>query len=266
MSFSTIAQSAKTGVNNAQGFLDGSNSAVLRPKSAEGIGGFVFDIPDNESVQLQSDITDHYTESNSFLNDHIVRKPIILTLSGFVGELVYRSPAGVEGAVQELNNRLETVEAYAGDLTPGGVQIAGRVLGQAQSAISAINQTLDKTENVIGLFDGEVAGLTLQQKAYNSLFSLWKEYSIVTVQTPWQFFRSMAIQSVSFTQNAESKEITDISVTLKEMRIADVKSVNFDQDQFPPSVQVQESSEEDQGIVRGEDKNESFLFSAFGGQ
>jgi hypothetical protein len=107
MSFSTIAQSAKTGVNNAQGFLDGSNSAVLRPKSAEGIGGFVFDIPDNESVQLQSDITDHYTESNSFLNDHIVRKPIILTLSGFVGELVYRSPAGVEGAVQEVNNRLE---------------------------------------------------------------------------------------------------------------------------------------------------------------
>ena len=265
MSFNTIAQNTVSGINDAQGYLDGSNSAVLRPKSAQGIGGFVFDIPDTESLQLQSDITDHFTESNSFLNDHIVRKPIILTLTGFVGELVFRAPAGILGAVQELDNRLETVEAYAGDLTPGEVQTAQRIIGQTQSAISAINQTLDKVENVVGLFDGEEAGLTLQQKAYNALFSLWKEYSVVTVQTPWRFFRSMAIQSVSFTQNAESEEMSDISVTLKEMRIADIKTVDFDQDQFPPAVQIQETDEEDQGIIRGEDKNESFLFSAFGG-
>ena len=263
MSINTIAQGAVFGINNAQGYLDGSNAALVRPKSAEGIGGFIFDIPDTESLQLQSDITDHFTESNSFLNDHIVRKPLILTLAGFIGELVYRAPGGIEGAVQELDNRLETVEAYAGDLTPGGVQTAQRIIGQAQNAVSAINQTLDKIENVVGLFDGEEAGLNLQQKAYNSLYSLWKEYSIVTVQTPWRFFRSMAIQNVSLTQNAESKEITDISVTLKEMRIADIKTVNFDQDQFPPAVQIQEAPEEDQGIVRGEENNDTFLFATF---
>jgi len=263
MSFNTIAQDTVSGINNAQGYLDGSNSAILRPKSAEGIGGFVFDVPDTESLSLASDITDHFTESNSFLNDHIVRKPIILTLTGFIGELVFRAPAGILGAVQELDNRLETVEAYAGDLTPGAVQTAQRVIGQAQATISAINQTLDKVENVVGLFDGEEAGLTLQQKAYNALFSLWKEYSIVTVQTPWQFFRSMAIQSVSFTQNAESQEITDISVTLKEMRIADNKTVDFDQDQFPPPVQIQEGAEEDQGIIRGEERDVGPLLLGF---
>ena len=251
--------------STAEPYLDTKNSAVLSPKSSGGISGFIFDIPDTETLNLDADITDHFTESNSFVNDHIVLKPILTTLTGFIGELVFRAPAGILGAVQELDNRLETVEAYAGDLTPGGVQTAQRVIQQAQSAVSAINQTLGKVQNLVELFDGEGSEDTLQQKAYKQLFALWKTKEIVTVQLPWAYLDSMAIKGVSFIQNAESKEITDISVTLKEMRFAEIKTVDFDQDQFPPSVQIQEGSEEDQGIIRGEDKNESFLFSAFGG-
>lgn len=265
MSFTQFAADGGQTPSTAEPYLDNKNNTLLKPKSAEGISGFIFDVPDSESLSLASDITDHFTESNSFLNDHIVRKPVIITLTGFIGELVFRAPSGIPGAVQELDNRLETVEAYAGDLTPGAVQTAQRIIGQAQSAISAINQTLGKVQNIVGLFDGESSEDTLQKKAYRQLFALWQSSEFVTVQTPWAYFDTMAIQSITLTQNAESEDITDISVTLKEMRVADIKTVDYDQEQFPPAVQVQEGSEEDQGIIRGEDKNESFLFSAFGG-
>lgn len=265
MSINTIAQKINTNISNSRTYLDDKANVLVKPKSAEGIGGFIFDIPDTESLQLQSDITDHFTESNSFLNDHIVRKPIILTLTGFIGELVYRTPAGVEGTLQEINNRLETVEAYAGDLTPGGVQTTQKIVQQAQSAVSAINQTLDKIQNLAGSLEGEEIGGTLQEWAYAKLKGLWESQVLVTVQTPWAYFETMAIKNISFTQNAESKEITDISVILKEMRFAEIKTVDFDQNQNPVAVEVQEAPQEDQGIIRGEDKNESFLFSAFGG-
>lgn len=263
MSFDVINQviGASFAVKN---YLDNKSAAIIKPKSAEGVSGFVFDIPDNEKLNLDSDITDHYTESNNFINDHITKKPIVITLSGFIGELVYRGPEGIAGDIQEINNRLETVEAYLGDYTPGGLQAAQRIIQQTQTAVSAINQLEGKIKNVVGLFDGVEPGDTLQQKAYKELFALWKSSALVTVQTPWDFFESMAIKNISFTQNAESKEITDISITVKEMRFSETRTVSFDQNQFPVPVAVQESPDENNGIA-GEEAQDfaSTLFKGY---
>lgn len=265
MSFSTIAQKSNSGITNARDFLDEKANTILKPKAAEGISGFIFDVPDTESIMLSSDITDHYTEDNSFLNDHIVRKPVQITLSGFIGELVYTKPDGVEGAVQELNNRLEAVEAYVGDLTPGAVQTVQRAVQKVQSTVSAINQTLDKVQNVIGWFDGEGQEETAQQKAFNNLYALWKSADYVTVQTPWRYFDNMVIKDISFQQNGDTESITDISVTLKQIRVAQTKTASYDEDIFPVREQIQSGEEEDQGVVRGEERNVSLLYSAFGG-
>lgn len=264
MSFATIAQAANSGISDGRSYLDNKANTLLGLKSGKGISGFLFDVPDRDSINVDWDITDHFTESNSFLNDHKVKKPVIITLTGFIGELVFRSPAGVEGLVQEISNRLETVEAYLGDYTPGAVQEAQRVVQQAQSAISAINQTLDKIQNVIGFFEGEEPEETDQQKAFNQLNALGDQV-ILTVQTPWSFYDDMTIQALSFTQDGETEEMSDISVTLKQIRISDTKTVDFDQNQFPIREEVQSGPEEDQGNIRGQEENSSLLFKAFGG-
>lgn len=264
MSFSTIAQKSNSGITNARNFLDDKANTILRPKAADGISGFIFDVPDSESVTLTSEITDHWTEDNSFLNDHIVRKPIMITLSGLIGELVFRKPDGVAGTVQELNNRLESVEAYAGDFTPGAVQTAQRAVQQAQSAISAINQTLDKVQNVVGFFEGEGQEETFQQKAFNNLYALWKSAEFVTVQTPWRYFDDMIIQSITFAQDAETETVSDIQVTLKQIRVAQVQITSYDENIFPVREELQAGEEEDQGIIRGQEEDVSLLFKGFG--
>ena len=263
MSFSSTARSANTGISDSRSYLDDKANALLGIKSAQGISGFLFDIPDQDSIQIDWDITDHFTENNSFLNDHKVKRPIIITLTGFIGELVYRKAQGVEGALQSISNRLETVEAYLGDSTPGEVQQAQRAVQQAQSTVSAINQTLDKVQNVIGFFDGDDPQPTAQEKAFNQLSALGDQI-ILTVQTPWQFFDDMTIQSLGFTQDGVTNEITDISVTLKQIRIAETKTVNFDKNQFPVRENVQSGPDEDQGNIRGQEENSSLLFKAFG--
>ena len=261
--FQTDARTINTGISDGRGYINNKANTIVAPKSTKGISGFLFDVPDTENISLSSDITDHFTESNSFLNDHITHKPITITLSGFIGELVYRTASGVEGAIQEIDNKLGVVEAYAGDLTPGFVQKTKEVLGQTQQAISFINTQLDRVQNVVGFFDGESIEQTKQAKAYQELKALWQTKGLVTVQTPWEYFDSMIIKSISFTQNADSKEITDISITLKEMRFAETKVVNFDNNQLPSPVAVQEAEAEDSGRVRGEEDDVGILLGSF---
>lgn len=263
MSFSPIAQSDNSGTSDAASYLDDRANAIIRTGSVEGIAGFLFDIPNQDSINVDWDITDHFTENNSFLNDHKVKKPIIITLTGFVGELVFRAPQGFEGFIQSISNRLETVEAYLGDSTPGAVQEAQRVVQQAQSTISAINQTLDKAQNVISFF-GDGPEKTAQEEAYAGLVSLGSQ-TILSVETPWATFDDMTIQSLSFTQDGTTNQITDISVTLKQIRISKTKTVDFDKNQFPIREEVQSSLGEDQGDIRGQEVGSSLLYQSFGG-
>ena len=70
----------------------------------------------------------------------------------------------------------------------------------------------------------------------------------------------MIIEELSFTQNADSTGKSDIQVTLKEMRFADIEINSFDEDIFPVREEILYTETEDAGIVKGE--RDSFLFSA----
>lgn len=269
MSFQTIPQNLNRGISDARRVTNERVDVLLAPKTAQGIGGFLFDIPREDSVDLTTDVTDHFTENNSFINDHVVNKPITLRLSGFQGELIFERPSGIAGAAQQIQNRLETVEAYLGERTPGAVQRAQEIVGQAQNAIATINQTLDRVQNVIGLLGGEEGPeLTRQQQAYNELTAFRTARTPVTVRTPWAYYNSMIITSIGFVQAEDSQDYSDITVTLKEFRVAQTQTVSFDEDLFASRNQIQDAPSEDQGIVRGLDEpaNESFLFRLLGGR
>lgn len=262
MSFTTISQSRPGGISDTLQYLDERATSVIAPKSARGIAGFVFDIPRDDDIRLATDVTDHVTEDNTFINDHVVNLPIEVTLSGYQGELVFRGQEGIAGGFEELQNRLETVEAYLGSLTPGFVQQAQAVVGQQQRALSAINQTLAQAQNIVGLFEGADPEATRQEQAYQQLFALRAAREPVTLQTPWAYFDSMIITNIAFRQTEETQDISEISVTLKEFRVGQVQTVAFDETLFPPREEIQSTEQEDQGVVRGRDENVSLLFGA----
>lgn len=65
--------------------------AIVRPKNPpDGIAGFVFNIPQEEEINLRSEITDHFVEDNTAINDEIALKPEEFTLRGLVAEVAVR--------------------------------------------------------------------------------------------------------------------------------------------------------------------------------
>lgn len=64
--------------------------AIVRPNNPPaGIAGFLFDVDLNQRAELTSDITDHYVEANTAIQDHIALRPETVVLRGLVAELKY---------------------------------------------------------------------------------------------------------------------------------------------------------------------------------
>ena len=85
-----------------------------------------------------------------------------------------------------------------------------------------MNNVLSKVQSVAGLFPGAVAAPTKQAQGYLKLETLMLTKQIFSVQTPYMLSQSMAIESLSITQDETTKYISDVTVTLKQMRSADV--------------------------------------------
>lgn len=243
---------------NASDYLNKKVAAIISPKHVEGINGWVFDIPKSEQVKISNDITDHYMENGSFINDHVVRKPIKITLTGFIGELVYRKPTGYSADLNFFDSSLSVVDAYLGDYSPQQLQKQQNLLNEVQKNNNFVQQVVQKTTNIVKSFSGEGQLRTMQEVAYNDILGLMNNNQLLKVQTPFAYFESMLIEDVTFMQDQDSDSYCDISVTLKEARFAETTTVAFDQDLLPSRNTIQEGDESNNGTNKGNDKLISF--------
>jgi hypothetical protein len=263
MAYDPVAANLSESGQDIRTYINERNSLLLPPSGAEGISGFIFDVPGEDSIVLNSDITDHYAENNSFVNDHVVLRPIEITLSGYMGPLSYKPPQGVRGALRTLNSRLEEVDGYLGDRTPGFVQESQQVINRVERGLSTINRVLSQGRNIVGLFAGEDVNNDPQRVAFRTLVALRNSRQIVSIQTPWAFFDGYIIKNVGFTQGEESEFISDIRVTLKEFRVTETEIIQYDESIFPNRAELQDAETEVNGAVQGVEQTTDQVRNSF---
>lgn len=195
---------------------DLANKYVVKPQTAQGISGFVFDYEGDTDVTWGADITDHYLEDNTPVNDHIAVHPLRVVLHGFVSELVLKGQQGILGALATIQNRLTAVPAYLGKYTPGTVQKAQSLVTAATNTVNKIDQAASRLNNVLSFFTAP--GQSAQTRAYNKLLALANTRQVMVIQTPYKTLDRMAIENVRFVQPQDTKDWSDIVVTLKQLR------------------------------------------------
>ena len=254
MGITVVTQPELKTTINSEDYLEQKNTVLIPPKSTAGISGFEFDILSDETLNLEGEVSQNTIQSGSFINDHFIEKPSRVTLSGFIGELVSLRSSAQRG-LQSLGNKLTAVDAYAGDYTPGMTQKINKTVADAQPQVGELNANVNKSKNIVNFFGGETESKTRQQEAYSILRAMFKSKTIVSVLTPWEYFDAMIITSVRVTQGETSQDITDISVTLTEVRFAELEFTNFDESLFPPANDVQNSEEQDAGTAKTRDSS-----------
>ena len=222
---------------------------VVAPLNAFGLGGYVFDVEGEGITHLENEITDHYVEDNTTVQDHIAVKPVRVVLRNYVGEIVHRRDNTTNTPLQQLTQKLTVINSYLPALTAGAQQAANLLINsQALPNSQTLNQLnngdisglVDNAVNIYGMAQNLLPPVTRQQQAYQYFKSLATQKILFSVQTPHEFLSNMAIESVMAIQTAESKYISDFTITLKQMRFSSTKFVGITpQSQGATSVQSQ---------------------------
>lgn len=197
-------------------FLNQALNLVLvspsNPTQNMGISGFLFDVVGDEEVNLDSDITDHYVEDNTAVQDHIALRSPKCTVRGYVGELSV-AVQGLAQLGQSIVERLTLLESLLPALTTQATQSFNNI-----QSISQTTYLIAQASNLYNIFANANASNLKQQSAFNYFMALWSSRTLCSVQTPFQIFNNMAIENVRALQPGESLYAGDFSVTFKAIR------------------------------------------------
>lgn len=189
---------------------------VVTPLHAFGLGGFVFDVEGEASITLSTEITDHYLEDNSAIQDHIAIRPKKVTLKGFVGEVVFKGDESTEEAVQKVVQKLTIASALLPKLSSGASQVMEILRDKKARKFSV--EGVNKIANYFSFVRNIAPPVSKQERAYLYFKALMESKILMSLQTPFEFMSNMAIESVTARQEEGSKYISDFSIVLKEIR------------------------------------------------
>lgn len=208
-------------------------SATGQPSQLPQPRAFVFDFDGEQSVEFMSDITDHYIEDNTSIQDNIALKPVKIMTRGFISELNDIPPFFLQIA-RTIAQKLTAVSAYAPSVSETAqiaynqaFQAYQTAISVANSAVSAWSSTSTKSPALTGSeFSGSglassfstISTQSRQQIAFQILYGYWITRTLFTIQTPWAVHANMAIERVRMVQSEDTPTISTCECAFKQIR------------------------------------------------
>lgn len=234
--------------------------AVVNILGNFGIAGFRFHVPISEQVTMQNDITDYYVETNSAVQDHIARKPTVITLTGLVGEYFY-SVNEIEGMLALVTPTLSLVKQFLPRLTPATQQNKTKKALNEQAKVEQGELIVGGVEvekrqfngmDLFKLFQDLYKLKFAQTRAYYFFEALFKSRSILSIETSWQRLDNVIIQNMHAIRDSNA-DITDFTLTFKQISIAE--SVSENAANAAGRLAQQQAAVTNKGVDKGEEVN-----------
>lgn len=202
---------------------------------------FVFDLKKDYKLNLSSEITDHYVESNVAIQDHIGLKPIIIEVTGCISEVNLKDKLKEQSDLdrylgQKSNgNIFNSVDSYLGRM--GSLtSFAPTIVNQAMNIYNTAKYVYATTNKVINLDKKDTLGNT--RFAYNSEYdeeiiketkqfewidwfkTQWWKRASFSIVTPYGVFDNMYIMDLSAVQPENTRYVTNLNIKFKQIRRA----------------------------------------------
>ena len=205
-----------------------------------------FGICSENNLSLKSDITNHYTEENYWINDHWAINPPQYTLTGFIGELIYTIPNGWADKIEGLFGKtglglLSVISPTLGSYTSGVLNIARKIE-------SVVNKYADIAKRTLSL--SKSIRKTNQRRVLDDLENLMNNRVLVNVYTPYGIYNNLAIISVNTRQSQDTKFVSNIEITFQKWRNpGDAFKSEYEEKQKSDVVAAQTAPAKEKGLV-----------------
>ena len=246
------------------------------PNMPNNNAGVYFDVLMEHSVSVQNQITDNYLENNTAIQDHIAKSPLVVSLRGLSGELVYKPPTqALKQAYTKSNlfiqktfnknNPMANNNLLTDKLTliPALLPPVDNVTQLAKNAVQYAEASIDRYKKIIDVqnFRQENRETRLRQ-IYKDFVKLRDANTLLYVQTPYETFINMAIQSITLRQGNQL-HITDIELTLKQINYATTKTTKANEQVLAQYNATARAEVENCGKAQGVNVDNSTLLKKF---
>lgn len=186
---------------------------------AQELEPIIFDFQGEQSVDMTSDITDHYSEDNLSLQDQIALRPEIIRTNGYIADLNDIVPDALK-PLQTALVKLTPLTAYAPSLTLTALRaynLAVQAYAVGKLAVTA----------AVSKWGSDATNQNKQQAAFLKFKGYWEERRLFKVQTPWVIYPLCAIQSIHAVQDENTRGFSTFEVTFKTIRFASTVQSGF---------------------------------------
>lgn len=238
-----------------------AGEAIVNILGATGISGFKFHVPQTEQVRFENEITDHYVESNYAIQDHIARKPVMITLTGLVGDYFY-SVNQIEDMLALVVPTIKLVQEFIPEIREKIKQrkidfaneqkqkLVKHEDGSYQVLVSGKKNEYEfNSMDLFTLFQSLYKMKSPQTRAFLFFEAMWKSGARISVETTWKRYDNMVIQSVT-PKRDNNADITDFTVVCKQLEFATSQVETIEE--YKNRTQIQKSDVVNKGAVKGE--------------
>ena len=179
-----------------------------------------FGVCTQNNLTLKSEITNHYIEENTWVNDHWAISPPQYTLSGLIGELIYTVPEGWAKKIESIYGAiglgvLSKLCPSLGSYTSSALNIARKAESVVQKYINIAKSASDKIANFL---KRDITSKTNQRRVLDELENLMNNRILVNVFTPYGTYKGLAIISINVRQDQSTRFMSDIEITFQKWR------------------------------------------------
>lgn len=220
----------------------------------------------SDKLELEADITDHYTEDNSTVQDHMALKPMRYTVRGIIGEKVFTPLKPYEYQVPSKNiSKLATATGLLSVLSP-------TLSSYMQTAVAAYNYVEDSYKryagtisNIKDFFSKNKTGRTInatstkdvikdskQERALNEILIFQQKRTLVDIDSPYGYFSNFLIES-AYIEQTDTIWKSELVVNLKEYRSVETLLTDIDSKAYEDRYKQQMEAEQNLGNVQGKD-------------
>lgn len=225
-----------------------------------GIGGFKTLVRVTESYERTFEIPTTFLEDGSFVSDHKITNPKILTITGDVSD-VFVSASTFTVIKRELESKLGQVTQYLPRLTQSQIQKASEIANNVSDRIKLLDNALERGENFIN--PPEVADSDSNQfKFMDYLDTISNLDTGIDILSQTRSFEGMFLESIVVdTDNiAASTEFTMVFIEVRFTKTITSEVV------INPAQAAKDAvdGEKDKGTQSPEPEQEDSLLSKYG--
>lgn len=149
-------------------------------------------------------------------------------------------PPQVAQARAKISRAVNFADKYR-SLIGQNIATAKRYANLGKNILDTVRDTELRNKGIVPY--PESLQMDRQKYAYQKFQYLWVNKILCFVDTPWGTFKNMAIQSVAVSQDENTKHITDISITFKQINKTSPKYEQFNASMFKSAVASAQHSE-----------------------